>query len=202
MSRIRAKNQEKIITVASRLFAENGYAATKTAEIARVADIPKPNMYYYFSTKDNLYRAVLESVTEPLLEASKPIEELDDPQEALTQYIQTKLRISRDYPAASKVFANEVMAGAPYLPQDISDALLAQSRMIVGKFEQWIEQGRMSPLPANHLMFMLWASTQTYADFNWQICQVSGKPQLDEEDFAQAAEFLTGMVLKGCGIKE
>ena len=59
MSRIRAKNQEKIIEVASLLFAEKGYAATTTAEIALRAEIPKPNLYYYFSSKDKLYRAGL-----------------------------------------------------------------------------------------------------------------------------------------------
>ncbi|MFA0372915.1 TetR family transcriptional regulator C-terminal domain-containing protein, partial [Vibrio sp. 10N.222.54.F6] len=80
--------------------------------IAKAADIPKPNVFYYFSSKDKLYNAVLETVTQPLLEASRPIEELSDPVEALSQYIQTKLIISRDHPHASKVFANEVMSGA------------------------------------------------------------------------------------------
>ena len=76
----------------------HGYAATKMVDIAKAADIPKPNVFYYFSSKDKLYNAVLESVTQPLLEASRPIEELDDPVEALSQYIQTKLIISRDHP--------------------------------------------------------------------------------------------------------
>ncbi|OEE67009.1 TetR family transcriptional regulator [Enterovibrio norvegicus FF-33] len=201
MSRIRAKNQEKIIDVASQLFAEKGYAATTTAEIAQRAEIPKPNLYYYFNTKDNLYRAVLESVTLPLLEASLPIEQLDDPREALTQYIRTKLRISRDHASASKTFAAEVMAGAPHLPRDIAEALIDQSKMILNKFDYWIAQGWMDPVPAKHLMFMLWSSTQTYADFNWQICQVCGQYELDDEDFEQAAEFLVNLVLKGCGVK-
>ncbi|MBV7299299.1 TetR/AcrR family transcriptional regulator [Enterovibrio paralichthyis] len=201
MSRIRTKNQEKIIEVASQLFAEKGYAATTTAEIAQRAEIPKPNLYYYFSTKDNLYRAVLESVTQPLLEASYPIEQLDDPREAITQYIRTKLHISKEHAAASKTFAAEVMAGAPHLPRDIAEALLDQSKMILSKFERWIEKGWMDPVSPKHLMFMLWSSTQTYADFNWQICQVSGQYELDDNDFEEAATFLTNMVLRGCGVK-
>ncbi|OEE63186.1 TetR family transcriptional regulator [Enterovibrio norvegicus] len=201
MSRIRAKNQEKIIEVASLLFAEKGYAATTTAEIALRAEIPKPNLYYYFSSKDKLYRAVLESVTQPLLQASLPIEQLEDPQEALTQYIRTKLRISRDHAAASKTFAAEVMAGAPHLPSDIAEALMDQSKMMLSKFDRWIGQGWMDPVPVKHLMFMLWSSTQTYADFNWQICQVSGKYALEDDDFKDAETFLVGLVLKGCGVK-
>ncbi|RXJ72398.1 TetR family transcriptional regulator [Veronia nyctiphanis] len=201
MSRIRKKNQDNIIAVASRLFAEKGYAGTSTAEIAQEADIPKPNLYYYFNTKDKLYRAVLESVTKPLLEASNPIAELDDPREALTQYIKTKLIISRDHALASKTFANEVMTGAPHLPEDIAGALLEQSRFIVSKFKDWIDKGLMAPVSPDHLMYMLWASTQTYADFNWQICQVAGKDMLDEQDFDEAAAFLVSLVLKGCDVK-
>ncbi|MFD2179735.1 TetR/AcrR family transcriptional regulator [Veronia pacifica] len=201
MSRIRKKNQDKIINVASRLFAEKGYAGTSTAEIASEAEMPKPNLYYYFNTKDKLYRAVLESVTKPLLAASEPLSKTDDPREALTEYIKTKIIISRDHALASKTFANEVMTGATHLPKDISDALLEQSRFIIQKFESWIEKGLMAPVSPYHLVYMLWASTQTYADFNWQICQVAGKSELDDKDYEDAANFLAEIVLKGCAVK-
>ncbi|MGF1714391.1 TetR/AcrR family transcriptional regulator [Photobacterium chitinilyticum] len=202
MSRIREKNQELIIQVACQLFAEQGYAATKMADIAKVADVPKPNIYYYFKAKDNLYRAVLESVTLPLLEASKPIELLDEPSEALSEYIKTKLRISRDHPYASKAFANEMMTGAKYLPEDIANKLHCQSEMIIAKFERWIERGAMARVSPHHLMFTIWAATQTYADFSWQICKVMDKQQLDDQDFADAAEFLTRLVINGCQIDQ
>ncbi len=201
MSRIRQKNKARIIEVASRLFANQGFAATKTADIAEMAEIPKPNLYYYFNSKDNLYRAVLESVIEPLLAASKPIEELDDPLAALTEYIKTKLRISQDFPYASKVFANEVMSGAPYLPEDISQQLSKQSQMIISKLENWMALGLMDKVSPHHLMFTIWASTQTYADFSWQICNVMGKKELDETDYNDAAALLTQLVIKGCQVK-
>ncbi|WP_394249987.1 TetR/AcrR family transcriptional regulator [Vibrio profundi] len=200
MSRIRQKNQDLIIEVASEQFATHGYAATKMVDIAKAADIPKPNVFYYFSSKDKLYNAVLETVTQPLLEASKPIEELDDPVEALTQYIQTKLTISRDHPFASKVFANEVMSGGKVLPKEIGDELFNQSQMIIDKFSTWSAQGLMDDVPAHHLMFTIWAATQTYADFGWQICSVMKKEQLDDQDYADAAKFITQLVIKGCGV--
>ncbi|WP_099608132.1 TetR/AcrR family transcriptional regulator [Vibrio coralliilyticus] len=201
MSRIRQKNQGLIIDVASEQFATHGYAATKMADIAKAADIPKPNVFYYFSSKDKLYYAVLQTVTQPLLEASSPIEELDDPVEALTQYIEAKLRISRDHPHASKVFANEVMSGAKVLPEDIGQELFKQSQMILDKFATWSEEGLMDKVPAHHLMFTIWAATQTYADFSWQICNVMQKDTLDNDDYQQAAEFITQLVIKGCGVK-
>lgn len=201
MTRIRQKNQQLIIEVASEQFALQGYAATKMIDIAKAADIAKANVFYYFSSKDKLYYAVLQTVTQPLLEASRPIEELTDPVEALSQYIQAKLRISQEHPYASKVFANEVMSGAKVLPEDIAQELFKQSQMIIDKFATWSQQGLMDDVPPHHLMFSIWAATQTYADFGWQICNVMQKDQLDDNDYRQAAEFLTQLVIKGCGVK-
>lgn len=201
MTRIRQKNQAHIIQVASEQFATHGYSATKIVDIAKAAEIPKPNVFYYFSSKDKLYFAVLETVTKPLLAASRPIEALDDPIEALTRYIQTKLMISRDHPHASRVFASEVMSGGQSLPEDIRAELFQQSQMIMDKFATWSEQGLMDPVPPHHLMFMIWSATQTYADFSWQICNVMQKEALSHQDYEDAARFLTQLVIKGCGVK-
>lgn len=201
MAKVRERNQHAIIEAASQHFAKYGYAATKVADIAKEANIPKPNIYYYYTSKDNLYRAVLESVTAPLLKSSLPIQVLDDPKEALTEYIKTKLIISRDHAHASKVFANEVMSGGTSLPKDIEDALQQQSEMILAKFNSWMDQGLMEKVSAHHLMFTIWAATQTYADFGWQICRVLDKKKLSRQDYDEAAEFLTTMILKGCGVK-
>ncbi|GAA3541748.1 TetR/AcrR family transcriptional regulator [Zobellella aerophila] len=201
MSRIRAKNEEKIIRAASRIFAEYGYAATKTAAIADLAELPKPNIYYYFGSKEKLYRAVLESMVEPLLAASEPLVEYSDPVRALTAYIRTKLLISKDYPYASKVFANEIMHGAPHLPSDIVARLTAQTRILTSRLSEWMEQGLMDRVDPKHLLFAIWASTQTYADFNWQITMTLGKEELDEQDFEQAATLITRLVIQGCAVK-
>ncbi|MGO4997940.1 TetR/AcrR family transcriptional regulator [Oceanisphaera sp. W20_SRM_FM3] len=201
MSRIRAKNEEVIIRAASRVFAEHGYAATKTADIAQLADLPKPNIYYYFGSKEKLYRAVLESVVEPLLAASAPFIEYQDPVEALTAYIKYKLMISKNYPYASKVFANEIMHGAPHLPADIVEQLAEQTRTLSAKLNDWIANDLMAAIDAHHLLFAIWSSTQTYADFNWQITMALGKEELDDQDFERAAELITRMVIDGCAVK-
>ena len=201
MSRIRAKNEEVIIRAASRVFAEHGYAATKTAAIAELAELPKPNIYYYFGSKENLYRAVLESVVEPLLAASAPFHEYQDPVIALTAYIKSKLMISKHYPYASKVFANEIMHGVLHLPTDIVEQLAEQTCILSDKLNDWIARDLMAPIDAHHLLFAIWASTQTYADFNWQITMALGKEELDDQDFERAATLITLMVIAGCAVK-
>ncbi|MBO1518274.1 TetR/AcrR family transcriptional regulator [Oceanisphaera pacifica] len=201
MSRIRAKNEEIIIRAASQVFAEHGYAATKTATIAQLADLPKPNIYYYFGSKEKLYRAVLESITEPLLAASEPFIQHQDPVLALTAYIKSKLMISKNYPYASKVFANEIMHGAPHLPPDIIERLSEQTRTLSAKLNDWIAQNLLHAVDAHHLLFAIWASTQTYADFNWQITMTLGKEELDDHDFELAAQQITQLVLSGCNVQ-
>ncbi|OZB33379.1 MAG: TetR family transcriptional regulator [Pseudomonas sp. 34-62-33] len=163
MTSIRERNKELILRAASEEFADKGFAATKTSDIAAKAGLPKPNVYYYFKSKENLYREVLESIIEPLLAASSPFNQPGHPSEVLTAYIRSKIRISRELPHASKVFASE----------------------------------KVDP---HHLLFSIWAATQTYADFDWQISSVTGKTTLDDSDYEAAAQTITRLVLKGCEV--
>ncbi|MDI3324883.1 TetR/AcrR family transcriptional regulator [Pontibacterium granulatum] len=201
MAKIRERNRELIIEVASKFFAEKGFAATKTIDIANSAGLPKANVYYYFKTKQNLYRSVLESITEPLLQASEPFYENDDPATALEEYIRAKIRISQTHPHASKVFASEIMHGAPHLPEDIAAQMQDQTKQMCERIQSWIDQDLMAAVPPQHLLFTIWASTQTYADFDWQISQITGKEKLDQEDYDQAADLIVKLVLSGCGIQ-
>ena len=200
MAKIRERNHELIIKVASEFFANKGFAATKTIDIANSAGLPKANIYYYFKTKENLYRSVLESIIEPLLQASDPFQENDDPAVALEAYIRAKIRISQEHPYASKVFASEIMHGAPHLPEDIAAQMLEQSRQMCERIQSWIDRDLMAKVPPQHLLFTIWASTQTYADFDWQISQVTGKAELGQEDYDLAADLIVKLILKGCEI--
>ena len=200
MTRIRERNRELILRAASQEFADKGFAAAKASDIAARAGVPKPNVYYYFKSKEGLYREVLHSIVQPLLQASAPFNPEGNPREVLTAYIRAKVKISRDLPHASKVFASEIMHGAPHLPQDLVEALNAQARHNIGCLQQWVDRGLMAPMDPHHLMFSIWAATQTYADFDWQIATVTGKAQLSVDDYEAATETITTLVLKGCGL--
>ena len=202
MSSIRERNRDVILRAASEEFAEKGFAATKTSDIAARAGLPKPNVYYYFKSKENLYREVLESIVEPLLEASAPFNQPGQPAEVLRAYIRTKIRISREHACASKVFANEIMHGAPHLSAERTAQLNAQAAHNIACIQSWIDQGLMAKVDPHHLLFSIWAATQTYADFDWQISTVTGKASLDDADYEAAADTIIRMVIKGCEVKE
>ncbi|MGV8921458.1 MAG: TetR/AcrR family transcriptional regulator [Pseudomonas sp.] len=198
MSSIRERNKELILRAASEEFADKGFAASKTSDIAAKAGLPKPNVYYYFKSKENLYREVLESIIEPILQASTPFNREGVPSEVLSGYIRSKIRISQELPFASKVFASEIMHGAPHLTAEQVEQLNVQAKHNIECVQGWIDDGKIAPLDPHHLMFTIWAATQTYADFDWQISTVTGKAKLEDSDYEAAAQTIIRLVLKGC----
>ena len=198
MSSIRERNKELILRAASEEFADKGFAASKTSDIAAKAGLPKPNVYYYFKSKENLYREVLESIIDPILRASTPFNADGEPNAVLSNYIRSKIMISRDLPFASKVFASEIMHGAPHLSEQQVQLLNAQAKHNIDCIQTWIDRGQIAPIDPHHLMFSIWAATQTYADFDWQISAITGKAKLDDSDYEAATQTIIRLVLKGC----
>lgn len=199
--RIRERNEAKILQAAEAIFAKKGFNGASTAEIARKAGVPKANLHYYFRTKQVLYASVLDRILEIWLDAMDEIRPDADPADALARYIARKMESSRVLPAPSQLWAIELVSGArhvqPFLKQRLKK-LVEQKRAII---RGWIAAGKMDPVEPEHLLFMIWAMTQTYADFAAQIAAVLGKSRLDEEVFATAAETATKLVLKGLGLR-
>lgn len=199
--RIRRANVERLLDAAEAVFAEKGYGGATTAAIALRAGLPKANLHYYFRTKEQIYRAVLDRILGLWLAAFDPATAGDDPAAVLEAYIRAKIRLSREHPQASRVFAREILSGAThiraYLVGDLRRWVERQAELMRG----WIARGLMDPIDPVHLLFVIWAATQTYADFDAQIRAVTGKRAQSHEDFSRAADTLARLVLKGCGVR-
>lgn len=194
---IRERNRQRILLAAGEEFADKGFAAAKTQDIAARADVPKSNVYYYFQSKENLYRHLLENVVDAVLEASLLLRECDDPAWALPAHIRARLHIVRQWPQAYKVFASEMLHGAPHLPPEWLQRLREDSTRSVECIVAWIERGLLAPVDPQHLLLTIAAATRTYVDFDWQIAMITGKAQPDADDFEAAAATLTRLVLRG-----
>ncbi len=162
--------------------------------------MPKANLHYYFRTKEALYARVLDETLALWIETSDAIRPDADPKAALTAYIAAKIEFSRRRPAASKLFAAELLHGAPLLGRrlggDLKAWLEAKSAVLAG----WIAAGRMEPVEPKHLFFIIWAATQTYADFDVQAAALLGRRRLARRDFEAARALVTRMVLRACGL--
>jgi len=146
------------------------------------------------------YARELSNILDLWLDSADVIHEDADPAQALAKYIRAKVQYSRLRPNASKVFASEILHGAPHLKKSFFDQIRARVRKKAAVFDRWAQDGRMAPIQAEHLFFMIWAATQTYADFDCQVTAVLDKPRLEERDYEDATRFIIDMVLKGCGV--
>jgi TetR/AcrR family transcriptional regulator len=198
---IRVRNRALILAAAEEVFATQGYRGATTAAIAKKAGLPKANVHYYFGTKEALYAAVLEDILGLWLGELDRITETADPATALAGYIRAKIRLSRERPLASKVYANEMIRGArhtrDFLKNELRNLVTEKAKVL----EAWAAAGKIEPVDPVHLFSVIWAATQHYADFEVQVGALLGRRQLAARDYDEAAETIVRMVLRSCGIR-
>lgn len=186
-----------IVAAAVRIFAECGYEGTAVAAIAEAAGLSKQNLMYYFPTKQALYERVLDDVLDDWLARMESLANPEgEPADVLRAYVRAKLRFSREQPAASRVYAMEVIGGAKIYGEQLKRRVVPLLRRDIDIFETWIAQGRIAKVDATHLLFALWALTQSYADFSAQMALVLGRDQLTDADFEHAEQLITHMVTR------
>ncbi|MBI3453182.1 MAG: TetR family transcriptional regulator C-terminal domain-containing protein [Rhodospirillales bacterium] len=197
---IRARNQARILKAAEAVFAAKGLSGATTAEIAQRAGVPKPNLHYYFGTKQQLYESVIRNILGLWLGAMDEIRPDADPAQAIGNYIRSKIRYSRDWPEASRIFAIEIIGGGKHVMGFLKTNLRKLVKEKGEAIRAWAAAGKMDPVDPAHVMFMIWAATQTYADFAAQIGAVLDKNPRADDVFETATETVVNIVLKGCGI--
>ncbi|MEZ5730940.1 MAG: TetR/AcrR family transcriptional regulator [Paracoccaceae bacterium] len=195
----RRENEARILAAAEKVFAEAGFGGATMQLIADMAGLPKANLHYYFATKEELYRKVVQNIFEIWLHAADVFDNAPGPVEGIGAYIEAKMEISRRHPEGSKVWASEVMHGAPviqdYLETTLRDWTTGRSRLI----QKWIDEGKMDPIDPEHLLYMLWATTQHYADFGHQIETLNGGRKLSEKQWKAAKDSVRRIILHGIG---
>jgi TetR/AcrR family transcriptional regulator len=197
---IRQANEALILSAAERVFARAGFAGATMAAIAEASGLPKANLHYYFGSKEVLYRAVLAQILSDWLVPTHGITVDADPRTALENYIRAKMELSAQRPDGSKVWANELLHGAPVvkalLATDLRQLTLEKAAVV----QAWADAGRIAPVDGLHLFFTIWAATQTYADFDVQICAVMDQDALGQQDFERSTRHLVSFILRGCGL--
>ena len=198
---IRQRNVDSILLAAEQVFAEKGFAGTAMADIAEAAQLPRSNVHYYFSTKAELYQAVLFGLLEVWKQDALCFELYDDPRIVLSAYIRAKMNHSWTRPYGSKVWADEIIHGAPHLGATLDDSLYGWAKLKEQKIRQWVEEGRILPVEPSGLLYMIWASTQHYADFSHQVNLLNAHQPLSEPQFERALQTVTSVILRGIGLE-
>ncbi len=202
-SKMRRQEKEKqILLAAEKVFAEAGFGGATMQLIADVSGLPKANIHYYFSTKEDLYRRVVSNIFDIWLQAAEAFDESSGPAEGIGGYIDAKMEISRRHPMGSKVWASEVMHGAPVIQDYLEDVLVSWTEGRIEVIQHWIDDGLMAQTNPRHLLYMIWSTTQHYADFQHQIETLNGGRPLDDAEWQDAKANVRGIILRGLGIDE
>ena len=196
-TRIQLRNEERILDAAQEVFATYGYQGATIDEVAHRAGISKPNLHYYFKRKRDLYLAVLRRTLEIWLVPLRELDRTGDPAEEIGNYIAHKVQLSRRFPAASRVFANEIVQGAPFLKGYLQTDLRKVVERKAAVIQHWIDEGKLAPIDPYHLIFLIWAATQHYADFLPQIKAVMNVSRLNQGHFRKVEQSLARIILHG-----
>ncbi|MEM6371599.1 MAG: TetR family transcriptional regulator C-terminal domain-containing protein [Pseudomonadota bacterium] len=187
-SRIQQRNRALILEAALDVFSAHGYRGATLDQIAEAAGLSKPNILYYFSGKEEIHVTLLNQLMETWLD---PLVEMDadgEPMEELLAYVHRKLDMARDLPRESRLFAGEILQGAPrmhpHLVTDLKPLFEEKCAVIQG----WVDAGKIATIDPRHLIFSIWSTTQHYADFDVQVRVLS-----DPEPMAGARTYLDAL---------
>lgn len=192
----RAATEARILDAALDVFSAHGFRGATLDGIAQAAGMSKPNLLYYFATKDEMHVALIDGLLDTWLDPLEAMDPDGDPIAELRGYIGRKLAMARAYPRESRLFANEIVQGAPRIAPLLSGRLRNLVRRKAAVIERWIAEGRLAPVDPAHLLFAIWATTQHYADFDVQVRAVLDTDDSARFDTAQAtleALFVEGL---------
>lgn len=186
-TRIQERNSAAILEAALWVFSQHGFRGATLDQIAEKAGLSKPNLLYYFPSKEAVHRALLEGLLKTWLDPLRALDPAGEPIDEFRAYVRRKLQLSRDFPRESRLFANEILQGAPRIMEAISGDLKTLVDDKCQLLERWMNEGRLARVPPQHLIFSVWALTQHYADFDVQVRAILGE---GHDPYAEAEPFL------------
>jgi TetR/AcrR family transcriptional regulator len=174
-SRIQQRNRRLILDAALDVFSHHGYRGATLDQISERSGLSKPNILYYFDGKAEIHLTLLNQLMETWLDPLVTLDETGDPLEEILDYVRRKHDMARDFPRESRLFAGEILQGAPrmgpHLEKDLKPLFDAKCEVI----QKWVAAGHLAPVDPKHLIFSIWATTQHYADFATQVTVLQGE---------------------------
>ncbi|MCV2892248.1 TetR family transcriptional regulator C-terminal domain-containing protein [Lentibacter sp. XHP0401] len=189
-TRIQREKTREILEAALDVFSDNGFRGSTIDMIAERAGVSKPNILYYFDNKEAIHKTLLAALLKTWLAPLYALDESGDPIEEICEYVAQKLKMAQEFPRESKLFANEILQGAPHVLPELQGELKELTQQKADVVSNWIKAGKIAQVDPRHLFFSIWATTQHYADFDIQVRAVSGD---GKDPFETAGPFLDNM---------
>ena len=191
-SRIQKRNKDSIMNAALEIFSMYGFRGATVDLIANACGLSKPNLLYYYQTKEQIHIELLSQLMDSWLAPLREIDENGDPFSEIMGYVSRKLHMSKTLPRESRLFANEIIQGAPRINHVLQNDLktLVDEKALV--IQKWIDEGLIAKVHPHHLIFSIWSLTQHYADFDVQVQAVL----VNEDTFENAESYLETLFSK------
>ncbi len=186
VTRIQKKNTETILDAALEVFSQYGFRGSTLDQISKTAGLSKPNLLYYFPSKEAVHVALLSQLMDSWLDPLRALNADGDPIDEILTYVRRKLQMSREMPRESRLFANEILQGAPRMMDGIEGDLKALVDEKAADIEKWMDAGKIARTHPYHLIFSIWSLTQHYADFDVQVRAILADDPNDHFDQAEA----------------
>jgi TetR/AcrR family transcriptional regulator len=197
---VREINERKIIEAAEQVFACYGFKGATTDKISKQSNLPKANIHYYFKTKANLYHQVLAGILNEWMDSAQAFDNQEEPRQALTQYVVSKMEFSRMRPYASKVWANEMLHGAPIVSEFLETTLKNWLDDRVKVIQSWIDSKQINSVDPIVFIYMIWSVTQHYADFERQMTLLNSGKCFTDEEYNDKTEQVVKLILTSVGL--
>lgn len=200
-TRIQTEKRDVILEAALDIFSAHGFRGSTVDQIAEAAGMSKPNLLYYFRGKEDIHESLIKQLLDTWLAPLREMDEEGDPMTEIRSYIRRKLEMARDFPRESRLFANEILQGAPRIMPILEEDLKPLVDEKAAVIRDWSRAGRIAKVDPWHLIFSIWATTQHYADFDVQVRAVLGPDRGGEGRFEDAARFLEQLYLNGLHVR-
>jgi TetR/AcrR family transcriptional regulator len=200
-TRIQREKREIILDAALEIFSAHGFRGSTIDQIAEAAGMSKPNLLYYYRGKEEIYATLLHRLLDRWLAPLMEMTADGDPVKELRNYIRRKIEMARDFPRESRLFANEILQGAPRIMAMLTDELKPLVDEKAAIIRQWMREGKLAKTDPHHLIFAIWATTQHYADFDAQVRAVLGPDRGGDGRFEDAARFMEQLFLEGLRVR-
>ena len=163
---LQAKNPatlRRIVAAAERIFAERGLAGARTDEIAKAARVNKALLYYYFGSKENLHRFVLQQLFSQLLVAVEYAPAADAlPREQLLAYVNGYFDFVSGHPNYPRLVQREVMDSGKHLSWIVQRYFRPLHQRLSRAIEAGIAAGDFRPVDPHHTVLTIIAMTVFY----------------------------------------
>ncbi len=188
----------RIVATAEDIFAEQGLAGARMDEIARAAKVNKALLYYYFRSKEELHRFVLETLLSQLsARVGEAVTDMPSASKRLSAMVNNFFDFVLAHPNYPRLIQREIMSRGPNMGWIVSEYYRPLHRWLVRLIEEGISAGEFRRVDARNAAVTVVAIMVHYFSAAPVLRQVLGHDPLRPREVAKRREAVHDFLVHG-----